>query len=93
MSDFAFAVDIMEYMNELNTNLQGKDIFAHDMHAKVGAFKRKLLLIYEGMRKEIVVICPHSNRQEFLVISWNTMRPSHNICIWNSQRDFETSIF
>ena len=24
VSDFAFAVDVMDYMNELNTNLQGK---------------------------------------------------------------------
>ena len=51
MSDFAFAVDIMEYMNELNTNLQGKNMLAHNMHAKVVAFKSKLLLIYEGMKK------------------------------------------
>ena len=51
VSDFAFAVDVMDYMNELNTNLQGKDMLAHNMYAKVEAFKTKLLLIYEEMKK------------------------------------------
>ena len=29
--DFAFAVDIMQKLNELNTKLQGKDVFAHEL--------------------------------------------------------------
>ena len=51
LSDFAFAVDIMEYMKELNTHLQGQDMLAHNMHEKVEAFKAKLKLIYAGMNK------------------------------------------
>ncbi|KAK7881164.1 hypothetical protein WMY93_029573 [Mugilogobius chulae] len=31
LCDFAFAVDILTYMNELNTSLQGKNLFVHDM--------------------------------------------------------------
>ncbi|XP_042206651.1 general transcription factor II-I repeat domain-containing protein 2-like, partial [Homarus americanus] len=31
LSDFAFAVDIMGHMNDLNSKLQGKGAFAHDL--------------------------------------------------------------
>ena len=34
-------------MNDLNTKLQGKDLFAHKMYANVKAFKSKLTLFSE----------------------------------------------
>ena len=42
MSDFAFATDIMQKMNELNKELQEKEIFAHDLYLKVKSFQTKL---------------------------------------------------
>ncbi|XP_053192732.1 general transcription factor II-I repeat domain-containing protein 2A-like, partial [Scomber japonicus] len=44
LCDFAYAVDIFSYMNELNLKLQGKDQFVHDMYTNVRAFKSKLTL-------------------------------------------------
>uniref|UniRef100_A0A674NDA0 SPIN-DOC-like zinc-finger domain-containing protein n=1 Tax=Takifugu rubripes TaxID=31033 RepID=A0A674NDA0_TAKRU len=42
--DFAFATDIFSHLNELNTKLQGKDQFVHDMYTNVKAFKSKLAI-------------------------------------------------
>ena len=39
MSDFAFATDIMQKMNELNKELQGKGLFAYDLYLKFKSFK------------------------------------------------------
>ena len=33
--DFAFPVDIMQKLNELNTKLQGKGVFAHELYREV----------------------------------------------------------
>ena len=33
--DFAFVVDLMEKLNELNVTLQGKNVFAHEMYSAV----------------------------------------------------------
>ena len=37
--DFAFAVDIMQKRNDLNTKLQGKGAFAHKLYQEVKAFQ------------------------------------------------------
>ena len=44
LSDLVFAVDLFEHMNELNTKLQGKGTFAHEMYSIVKAFRVKLKL-------------------------------------------------
>ncbi|XP_060528336.1 general transcription factor II-I repeat domain-containing protein 2-like [Cylas formicarius] len=44
LGDFAFSLDILTYLNEFNTSLQGKKIFAYDLMWKLKAFKMKLLL-------------------------------------------------
>lgn len=49
LCDFAFAVDILSHMNELNVKLQGKDQLAHDMYTNVRAFKSKLILFSRQM--------------------------------------------
>ena len=44
LSDFAFATDIMQKMNELNKKLQGKEVFAHDLYVEVKSFQTQLAL-------------------------------------------------
>ena len=50
--DFAFAVDIMQKLNELNTKLQGKDVFAHDLYLEVKAFQSKLKLVAKQLKEQ-----------------------------------------
>ncbi|KAK0137979.1 General transcription factor II-I repeat domain-containing protein 2B [Merluccius polli] len=45
VADLTFAVDVTAMMNELNTQLQGKGLFAHEMHSHVKAFMTKLQFI------------------------------------------------
>ena len=45
IADLAFAVDVTALMNELNTKLQGKGLFAHEMYSHVKAFMTKVMLI------------------------------------------------
>ena len=44
LCDFAFAVDIFFYMNELKVKLQGIEQFVHGMYTNVRAFISKLTL-------------------------------------------------
>ena len=44
MSDFAFATDTMQKMNELNKELEEKGTFARDLYLKVKSFQTKLKL-------------------------------------------------
>ena len=46
MSDFAFATDIMQKINELNKKLQGKEVFAYDLYLEVKSFQTKLTLFF-----------------------------------------------
>ncbi|XP_066990456.1 general transcription factor II-I repeat domain-containing protein 2A-like [Macrobrachium rosenbergii] len=43
--DFAFAVDIMQKLNELNTKLQGKGLFAHELFADFKAIEGQFDLL------------------------------------------------
>lgn len=43
--DLPFAVDITILMNELNSKLQIKGLFAHEIHSLDKAFKKKLLFL------------------------------------------------
>ena len=47
LTNFAFTVEIMALMNELNSKLQGKVLFAHQMYSLVKVFKGKLLLAHQ----------------------------------------------
>jgi hypothetical protein len=42
--DVAFCVDITQYLNELNNNLQGMNQLTNEMFDKVKAFESKLQL-------------------------------------------------
>ena len=53
LSDLAFAVDLFEHMNELNTKLQGKGTFAHEMYSIVKAFRVKLKLFSRQLSQNI----------------------------------------
>ncbi|XP_068233576.1 general transcription factor II-I repeat domain-containing protein 2-like [Palaemon carinicauda] len=56
--DFAFAVDIMQKLNELNTKLQGKGLFAHELYVKVKAFQLKLQLFSKQLKEQNFVHFP-----------------------------------
>ena len=40
--DFAFLVDIVSHLNDVNTRLQGKDKLINNMHYLISAFQMKL---------------------------------------------------
>ena len=58
LSDLAFAVDLFEHMNELNTRLQVKGTFAYEMYSTVKAFKVKLKLFSRQLSQNITTHFP-----------------------------------
>ncbi|CAN2391864.1 general transcription factor II-I repeat domain-containing protein, partial [Pristimantis euphronides] len=58
MADLAFAVDVTTQMNELNTKLQGKGLFAHEMFSLVTAFMRKLNFLSSQLKGKILTHMP-----------------------------------
>ena len=58
LCDFAFSVDILTHMNELNSKLQGKELSAHDMYTSVTAFKSKFALFLAQMSNNFFVHFP-----------------------------------
>ena len=52
VSDFALDVDIMQKLNDLNTKLQGKGPFAHELYWEVNAFQRKLQLFAKQLNEQ-----------------------------------------
>ena len=63
MSDFAFATDIMQKMNELNKELLGKGVFAHDLYLEVKSFQTKLILFAKQMSNENFAYFPFQKTQ------------------------------
>lgn len=49
MLDFAFAVDLMGHLNNLNLKLEGKDVNLHELYSCVRAFRAKLTLFSRQM--------------------------------------------
>ena len=56
--DIALAVDIMQKLNELNTKLQGKIVFAHELYLEVKAFQSKLKLFAKQLNEQNFVHFP-----------------------------------
>ncbi|XP_029640154.1 general transcription factor II-I repeat domain-containing protein 2A-like [Octopus sinensis] len=56
--DFAFAMDIMQKLNELNTKLRGKGIFAHELYLEVKAFQWKLGLFAKQLNEQTFIHFP-----------------------------------
>ena len=52
LSDFAFAVDILDRLNELNVKLQGKGVFAHELFAERKSFQVKLVLFSRQLKEQ-----------------------------------------
>ncbi|XP_069615958.1 general transcription factor II-I repeat domain-containing protein 2B-like [Ranitomeya imitator] len=58
IADLAFAIDVTTLMNELNTKLQGKGPFAHEMFSLVTAFMRKLKFLSSQLKINILTHMP-----------------------------------
>lgn len=58
MVDLAFAVDGTSLMNELNTKLLNKGLFAHDMYSLVKAFMRKLQFLANQLERQMFTHMP-----------------------------------
>ncbi|CAM1320288.1 EPM2AIP1 (predicted) [Pycnogonum litorale] len=54
----AFAVDIFDKLNELNTKLQGKGVFAHELLVVVKSFEVKLALFSKQLHEQNFVHFP-----------------------------------
>ncbi|XP_039623539.1 general transcription factor II-I repeat domain-containing protein 2A-like [Polypterus senegalus] len=58
IADLAFAIDVTALMNELNTKLQGKSLFAHEMYSLVTAFMRNLKFLSSQLEGNILTHMP-----------------------------------
>ncbi|XP_060929426.1 general transcription factor II-I repeat domain-containing protein 2-like [Limanda limanda] len=58
MADLAFAVDVTALMNELNSKLQGKGLFAHDIYSQVKVFMKKLQFLSSQLEGNILYHMP-----------------------------------
>ncbi|XP_077091357.1 general transcription factor II-I repeat domain-containing protein 2B-like [Siphateles boraxobius] len=54
IADLAFGVDVTALMNELNTKLQGKGLFVHEMYSLVTAFMRKLKFLSSQLEGNVL---------------------------------------
>ena len=54
IADLALAVDATAQMKELNTKLQAKNLFVHEMHNLVKAFMRKLQFLSNQLKNKIL---------------------------------------
>ena len=55
LSDLAFAVDLFEHMNELNTKLQEEGTFAREMYSTVKVFRVNLKLFSRQLSQNITI--------------------------------------
>lgn len=71
MAEFAFAVDATPLINELNTKLQGKGHFVHEMHSLVKAFMRKLQFPLSQLENNTLIlsISPNPERSHTISLS------------------------
>uniref|UniRef100_UPI0037E7AD0B general transcription factor II-I repeat domain-containing protein 2A-like n=1 Tax=Semicossyphus pulcher TaxID=241346 RepID=UPI0037E7AD0B len=58
MADLALAGDVTALMNELNSKLQGKGFFAHEMYSPVKAFVRRLQFLSSQLEGNILTHTP-----------------------------------
>ncbi|CAM2112122.1 unnamed protein product [Caretta caretta] len=56
--NLAFGVDILAHLNELNVNLQGKNVFVHKLYSSVTAFKAKLVLFSKQIKDKVFTHFP-----------------------------------
>uniref|UniRef100_A0A8C3TIA3 SPIN-DOC-like zinc-finger domain-containing protein n=1 Tax=Chelydra serpentina TaxID=8475 RepID=A0A8C3TIA3_CHESE len=56
--DLAFGVNILAHLNELNVNLQGKNVFVHKLYSSVTAFKAKLVLFSKQIKDKVFTHFP-----------------------------------
>ena len=57
--NFAFAMDILQKLNELNIKLQGKDVFAHELYQEIKAFQVKLKVFAKQLSEQNFAYFPH----------------------------------
>ncbi|XP_068506404.1 general transcription factor II-I repeat domain-containing protein 2-like [Syngnathus scovelli] len=66
MADFAFPVDVTALMNDLNTKLQGRGLFVHEMHTLVKACMKKMLFLSSQLESNNLT---HANPERSHIIS------------------------
>ncbi|XP_053878485.1 general transcription factor II-I repeat domain-containing protein 2A-like [Malaclemys terrapin pileata] len=56
--NLTFGVDFLAHVNELNVNLQGKNVFVHKLYSSVTAFKAKLVLFSKQIKDKVFAHFP-----------------------------------